>query len=93
MTVIEEPKSVVRWGNEVHRQPQGKQFADRAIHGPGGRVTSAAVLRLHGGFEQPLCGVSTVSICRMAPLRYAPDGCTPGRGRRGTAWQILSGIE
>jgi Uma2 family endonuclease len=28
---------------EVHRQPQGEQFAEHAIHGPGGTLTSAAV--------------------------------------------------
>jgi Uma2 family endonuclease len=28
---------------EVHRQPQGEQFAERALHGPGGSLTSAAV--------------------------------------------------
>ena len=28
---------------EVHRQPQGGQFAEQAIHGPGGTLTSAAV--------------------------------------------------
>ncbi|MBI5383803.1 MAG: Uma2 family endonuclease [Verrucomicrobia bacterium] len=28
---------------EVHRQPQGEQFAESAIHGPGGSLTSAAV--------------------------------------------------
>src|SRR6266498_404189 len=28
---------------EVHRRPDGDQFAERSIHGPGGRLTSAAV--------------------------------------------------
>jgi Uma2 family endonuclease len=28
---------------EVHRQPQGEQFAEHAIHGPGGTLTRAAV--------------------------------------------------
>ena len=28
---------------EVHRQPQGEQFAEHAVHGPGGTLTSAAV--------------------------------------------------
>jgi Uma2 family endonuclease len=28
---------------EVHRQPQGEQFAERAVHGPGGTLTSAVV--------------------------------------------------
>jgi Uma2 family endonuclease len=28
---------------EVHRQPAGDQFAERTIHGPGGRLTCAAV--------------------------------------------------
>jgi Uma2 family endonuclease len=28
---------------EVHRQPQGEQFAEHAVHGPGGSLTSAAV--------------------------------------------------
>jgi Uma2 family endonuclease len=28
---------------EVHRQPQGEQFAEHAVHGPGGRVPSTAV--------------------------------------------------
>ncbi len=28
---------------EVHRQPQGEQFAEHADHGPGGRVTSSTV--------------------------------------------------
>ncbi len=28
---------------EVYRQPQGEQFAARSVHGPGGRLTSAAV--------------------------------------------------
>ncbi len=28
---------------EVHRQPQGEQFAERAVHGPDGTVTSTAV--------------------------------------------------
>ena len=28
---------------EVHRQPAGDQFSERTIHGPGGRLTSAAV--------------------------------------------------
>ncbi len=28
---------------EVHRQPQGGQFAEHAVHGPGGALTSAAV--------------------------------------------------
>ena len=27
----------------VHRQPQGGQFAERAVHGSGGTLTSAAV--------------------------------------------------
>ena len=27
---------------EVHRQPQGEQFAEHALHGPGGSLTSAA---------------------------------------------------
>jgi hypothetical protein len=27
----------------VHRQPQGGQFAERAVHGPDGTLTSAAV--------------------------------------------------
>jgi Uma2 family endonuclease len=31
---------------EVHRQPAGDQYAERAVHGPGGRVTCAAVLPL-----------------------------------------------
>ena len=29
---------------EVHRQPQDGQFAEHAVHGPGGTLTSAAVL-------------------------------------------------
>jgi len=28
---------------EVHRQPQGEQFAERVIHGPGGTLTSGVV--------------------------------------------------
>jgi Uma2 family endonuclease len=28
---------------EVHRRPQGEQFAEHAVHGPGGSLTSAAV--------------------------------------------------
>ena len=28
---------------EVHRQPVGEQFAERTVHGPDGRLTSAAV--------------------------------------------------
>ena len=28
---------------EVHRQPQGEQYAERSVHGPGGSVTSTAV--------------------------------------------------
>jgi Uma2 family endonuclease len=28
---------------EVHRQPQGEQFVEHALHGPGGSLTSAAV--------------------------------------------------
>ena len=28
---------------EVHRQPQGEHFAEHAVHGPGGSLTSAAV--------------------------------------------------
>ncbi len=28
---------------EVHRQPQGEQFAEHAVHGPGGTLTSAVV--------------------------------------------------
>jgi Uma2 family endonuclease len=28
---------------EVHRQPQGEQYAEHAVHGPGGTLTSAAV--------------------------------------------------
>jgi Uma2 family endonuclease len=28
---------------EVHRQPQGEQFAEHAVHGPGGSLTSAVV--------------------------------------------------
>ncbi|MBI5385872.1 MAG: Uma2 family endonuclease [Verrucomicrobia bacterium] len=28
---------------EVHRQPQGEQFAEHAVHGPGGSVTSVVV--------------------------------------------------
>src|SRR5437773_10443349 len=28
---------------EVHRRPTGDQFAERTIHGPGGRLTSSAV--------------------------------------------------
>jgi Uma2 family endonuclease len=28
---------------EVHRQPAGDQFAEHIVHGPGGRLASAAV--------------------------------------------------
>jgi hypothetical protein len=28
---------------EVHRQPAGEQFAERAVHGPGGHLASTAV--------------------------------------------------
>ena len=28
---------------EVHRQPQGEQFAEHSVHGPGGTLTSVAV--------------------------------------------------
>jgi Uma2 family endonuclease len=28
---------------EVHRQPQGEQYAEHTVHGPGGTLTSAAV--------------------------------------------------
>ena len=28
---------------EVHRQPQSEQFAERALHGPGGSLNSTAV--------------------------------------------------
>jgi Uma2 family endonuclease len=28
---------------EVHRQPQGEQFAERALQGPGGSLNSATV--------------------------------------------------
>jgi Uma2 family endonuclease len=28
---------------EVHRQPQGEQYAEHSVHGPGGSVTSTAV--------------------------------------------------
>ncbi len=28
---------------EVHHQPQGEQFAERALHGPGGSLNSTAV--------------------------------------------------
>ncbi|MBI2924422.1 MAG: hypothetical protein HYY24_01825 [Verrucomicrobia bacterium] len=28
---------------EAHRQPAGEQFAERTVHGPRGRLTSAAV--------------------------------------------------
>ncbi len=28
---------------EVRRQPKGEQFAERAVHGPGGMLTSAVV--------------------------------------------------
>ena len=28
---------------EVHRQPQGEQFVEHAVHGPGGTLTSAVV--------------------------------------------------
>ena len=28
---------------EVHRQPHGEQYAERAAHGPGGTLTSAVV--------------------------------------------------
>jgi hypothetical protein len=28
---------------EVHRQPQGGQFAEHAVHGPSGTLTSAVV--------------------------------------------------
>lgn len=28
---------------EVHRQPQGEQFVEHAVHGPGGSLTSTAV--------------------------------------------------
>ena len=28
---------------EVHRQPQGEQFAECALHGPGGSLNSTAV--------------------------------------------------
>jgi Uma2 family endonuclease len=31
---------------EVHRQPAGEQFTERTLHGPGGRLTSAAVPEL-----------------------------------------------
>jgi Uma2 family endonuclease len=28
---------------EAHRQPQGEQFAEHTVHGPGGTLTSAVV--------------------------------------------------
>ena len=28
---------------EIHRQPQGEQFAERTVHGAGGRVATTAV--------------------------------------------------
>ena len=28
---------------EIYRQPQGEQFVEHAVHGPGGTLTSAAV--------------------------------------------------
>ena len=43
MTAIETPKLVVRGPNKVHRQPQGGQYAERSVHGPGGSVTTTAV--------------------------------------------------
>ena len=36
--VLEPQKQIV-----VHRRSQGDQFAERAVHGPGGTLTSAAV--------------------------------------------------
>ena len=43
MTAIETPQLAIRWPNEVHRQPQGKQYAEHVVHGAGGSVTSTAV--------------------------------------------------
>ena len=38
---------------EVHRQPQGGQYAEHAVHGPGGSVTSTAVM----GFTVDVAGL------------------------------------
>jgi Uma2 family endonuclease len=38
---------------EIHRQPQGGQYAERSLHGPGGSVTSTAV----PGFTVDLTGL------------------------------------
>ena len=38
---------------EVHRQPQGGQYAESAVHGPGGSVTSTAVM----GFTVDVAGL------------------------------------
>jgi len=43
MMPIEEMKAVCGGTNEVHRQPQGEQYAEHSVHGPGGSVTSTAV--------------------------------------------------
>lgn len=43
MTAIETPKAVVRGPNDVHRQPQGEQYAEHSVHGAGGSGISTAV--------------------------------------------------
>ena len=49
---------------EVHRQPGKGQFAERTLHGPGGRLTSAAIpsftvdlSKLWSRFEAPPANV------------------------------------
>ena len=39
---------------EVHRQPQGEQFAEQAVHGPGRTLTSAVVPGFTVGLEKLL---------------------------------------
>ena len=41
---------------EVHRQPQGEQFAEHATHRPGGTLTSAAVPSLTAELDRLFAG-------------------------------------
>ena len=44
---------------EVHRQPQGEQFAEHALHGPGGSLNSDGGSQFHGGVGPPLPGLTS----------------------------------
>lgn len=70
---------------EVHRQPQGEQFAQHAVHGPGGSLASAAVPGFTVELDPPLCSmtncISNESLTRSRTSYSRWPGSLPARGR------------